>query len=192
VPGGSDLNTGRALPLLAILVAASLVACGHSSPPAPTLPAVTTTTLPIEAAGHGTVILGGQVEPFTVSSCVDGPSPTTTPDATEQFRLSGAGQVGTFSFTVSVTRYESDSGAGTTTFTETAAVADRSGSSDIEARRTSINGTWLDLNDPTAKTPLITHSGSLVTVEAKFGPQDSRAGDAGIVSGILVARCPAG
>ncbi len=196
MPGGSDLNPRRAASLLVVVAVIALAACGSSSATPPTVvPTVAPTadsTRPQVTAGHGTLVLGGELEDFRVTSCADAPGAGDSPQATRQFLLVGSGEAGSLPFTVTVTRFVSDGAAATPTYTETATVATGSGDqlSGIEAKRSSVAGKWLDLNDPAATTALINRSGSLVTIDAKFGPEGSRAGDPDITTGVLTARCP--
>lgn len=175
-----------------MLVASSLLAaCSGSSEAPPTTAGTTSATLPSVRPGQGVVVLSGDSQRFTVNSCVDGPAVGDTPEATQQFRMGGSGNDGTVDFAVTATRYSSTTGAGTT-LTETVSVTSGRGEAElgIEARRTSLNGRWLDLKQPGAATPLLARRGKLVTVTGRFGPAGSRAGDKGIVAGQLVARCP--
>ncbi|WCO67438.1 hypothetical protein PO878_01730 [Iamia majanohamensis] len=94
-----------------------------------------------------------------------------------------------------VTRYLSDTGAGEPVVTETARILVGAGDDarGLEATRTTAgpDGAWLDLADPAADGPLVDRRGDEVTVEATFGPEGARAGDAGLVEGRLVLQCPA-
>lgn len=164
--------------------------CGGSSDGADPVVAPTT-TVPTIGAGEGEVTLGGEAQRFTVESCVDGPGADDTPEATQQFRLTGSGTAAGLDFAVTATRYTSDTGVGQTTITETITIT--SGTDDeavgIEAKRTQINGEWLDLNDPNAKAPLLQRTGSALTAEARFGPEGSVEGDPDITPGSFTANC---
>jgi hypothetical protein len=63
----------------------------------------------------------------------------------------------------------------------------------LEAKRTTAGaaGEWLDLADPEANTALIERRGDSYDVRGTFGPEASRAGDDGLETGRLRARCPA-
>ena len=181
--------------MLLALVACSGSSGGSDAADEPTTTAVTSTTAasagPV-AAGKGSVNLGGSEQPFTVTGCVDGPGEGDTPEATQQFRLTGTTD-GTPEFTVTITRYTSDSGNGVTTVTETATIGQGAGEAavGIEAKRTSIDGKWLDLKDPSVQSALLTRRGTLVVVDGLFGPEGSQKGDSDIVAGTIRARCPA-
>jgi len=180
-------TVARVLGVLAVLVVA---ACGSGS--SPHEPSTTTTTFPALEGGEGALLLGGSLYRFTVGRCTDGSAPGDTPQARQQFRLTGAGQVGTLPFTIAVTRYTSDTGVGGTTVTETALVTTGSGDArrGVEAKRTRVGGRWIDLAQPNADRPLIERVGATVAVGARFGPEGARVGDPDIVIGRLRARCP--
>jgi len=196
VPAGSDHRrrpfVARSAALVLGATAIALVACGGGSSDGAAPVTASTTTFPTVAAGRGVLRLGDDLERFTVTSCVDGPAADDTPEATQRFRLTGRGTAGTLAFTISVTRYSSNTGVGGTTLTETAALTSGTGDDAVglEAKRTSIAGRWLDLNDRAAATALISRSGPTVEVVARFGPEGSKVGDEGIVAGHLRARCP--
>lgn len=128
-----------------------------------------------------------------MASCTEKAGADDSPQAHQEFRLRGTGNDGSVDFTVTVTRFSSDTGKGSLTITETASVGSGTGGSalGIEAKRTSIRGDWVDLNQPAVTEPLLVRRGSLVTVDATFGPEGSVAGDEGLTPGSIRARCPA-
>ncbi len=146
------------------------------------------------APGEGLVVVGFEELTFTVTECIDGPRPDDTPEATLDHSLVGEGETDDGPFTVLVTRYTSDTGAGDPVVTETVRIVfgaddDQRG---VEAKRTTAgpDGSWLDLADPAADGPLIERTGDAYDVRATFGAITARAGDTGLDEGRLRARCP--
>lgn len=145
--------------------------------------------------GEGSAVIDREDLTFEVTACADGAAADDPPEATRESSLTGTGETAEGPFTVEVTRYRSDTGAGTPAVTETARILTGEGveARGIEAKRTTagVEGAWLDLADPDATEPLIDRSGDAVDVRATFGPEQARAGDDGLVEGRIRARCPA-
>lgn len=146
------------------------------------------------ASGEGVIVLGFEELTFTVTDCAEGPRPDDTPEATLDHSLDGEGETDEGSFTVLVTRYTSDTGAGEPVVTETARIVFGTGDDQrgVEAKRTTAGpgGAWLDLADPGADGPLIARQGDAYDARGTFGPIAARAGDDGLQEGRLRATCP--
>lgn len=182
----------------ALALVAAAAACGGNDGPGPASAEVTVpdplASLAAPDPGRGVAVLGVRELRFTVTACEEGSGTGDTPLATRELQVTGRGEGGDGPFTVTVTRYRSDTGQGVPVVTETATViyGDDDEARGIEAKRTTAGpgGTWLDLADPEADGPLVERVGDAVDVRATFGPRGARAGDAGLVEGRLRARCP--
>ena len=74
------------------------------------------------APGQGAAVIGFEELTFTVDECVDGPRPDDTPAATLDYEVRGSGRSSDGPFTVSITRFSSDTGTAGPVITETARV----------------------------------------------------------------------
>jgi hypothetical protein len=159
------------------------------------------------AAGEGVAVIGVEQLTFVVTECSEEPGEDDTEVAVRELLVAGEGETSDGPFTVEITRYRADTGAGDPILTETARiteVVDPSTTippaetsvptelSGLEARRTTggVDGAWLDLADPSADEPLISRTADSVDVRATFGPDRARAGDEGLVEGRIRATCP--
>jgi hypothetical protein len=152
-------------------------------------------TLSEPTPGQGVAVIGIEELSFTVTACTEGPREGDTPEATLDYLVEGEGDTSDGPFRVELTRFRSDTGVGEPVLTETARITfgvddDARG---LEAKRTNAgaSGTWLDLADPEATTALIERRGDSYDVRGTFGPEAGRAGDEGLETGRLRARCPA-
>lgn len=159
------------------------------------------------AAGEGVAVIGVEQLSFEVTECSEEPGEDDTDVAVRELLVAGAGETSDGPFTVEVTRYRSDTGAGATVLTESARITEVVDPattvpaaetsvpvelSGLEARRTTggAEGAWLDLADPSADEPLISRTGDSIDVRATFGPDRATAGDEGLVEGRIRATCP--
>ncbi|HEX7135441.1 MAG TPA: hypothetical protein VF228_22895 [Iamia sp.] len=150
-------------------------------------------TLTEPTPGQGVAVIGIEELSFVVTGCTEGPRPEDTPEATLDYLVEGEGDTSDGPFQVELSRFRSDTGVGELVLTETARITfgvddDARG---VEAKRTTAGGEWLDLADPEADTPLIERRGDSYDIRGTFGPEAARAGDDGLETGRLRARCPA-
>jgi hypothetical protein len=150
-------------------------------------------TLTEPTPGQGVAVIGIEELSFVITACTEGPRPEDTPEATLDYLVEGEGDSSDGPFQVELSRFRSDTGVGEPVLTETARIT--FGVDDeargIEAKRTTAGGEWLDLTDPEADTALIERRGDSYDIRGTFGPEAARAGDEGLETGRLRARCPA-
>lgn len=173
----------------------ALTGCGGDEPVAePERPLPTASTSTVPAVGRGVVVVGPDRLDFEVRGCTDEPEANDRPQAHRVFLMTGDGIVDDRPFTVETVRFESiGDGSDARTVTETVRITTGTGDAvvGIEAERTGIEGTWLDLRDPEADGALIVEEGDVVRAAGTFGPDGSAGGEANVLEGRLVARCPA-
>ena len=187
-----------------VVLAASLVliaSCGGggddgASPTTSTSQGPPKATIPGSVApGKAWLALDDDAVELSVARCTDTGtgSTSTTQTAQKLSELVATGRSGSDDITVTVTEFRTDSGDAKAT-TQTVEIAAQEGEAAVglTARRSFFNERWVDLNEPSATTPLLERDGDQVIATGKFGPQGSRAGDPGIVDGALIARCPDG
>lgn len=150
-------------------------------------------TLTEPTPGQGVAVIGIEELTFVVTACTEGPRPEDTPEATLDYLVEGEGSTSDGPFTVELSRFRSDTGVGEPVLTERVRITfgvddDARG---VEATRTTAGGEWLDLTDPEADSALIDRRGDSYDVRGTFGPEAARAGDEGLDTGRLRARCPA-
>lgn len=148
------------------------------------------------APGQGAAVIGFEELSFTVEECVEGPRPDDPPEASLDYSVAGVGETSDGPFSVSVTRFRSETGVGDVVITETATIVFGTGAEErgIQSKRTTAGpgGGWLDLADADADGPLIERRGDAFDVRATFGPDTAQPGDdEGLETGRLRARCPA-
>lgn len=190
VRGGS--SPGRRLASVAVvLLVASAAGCSGSDDGnsngdgAPTTADAGPVTVPDDAAaGTGHLVLDGERTLLQVRSCALQPTTDDATGVTTELAIDADDGV---SVAVSVTR---STFAGDLPTTTDEVLVARDGVLALEAERADRSGTILDVRAPTALTRLLEVDGSLVAAEGVFGPTGSRDGDAGLVEGSLVLRCP--
>jgi hypothetical protein len=204
----------RALSLAVLVLTVPLVAgCGGGDDDGGGPDGTTEETAPDPFAldepdpGRGVAVIGVEQLAFEVTECSEEPGADDTEVAVRELLVAGEGETSDSPFTVEITRYRSDTGAGDPVLTETARITEvvdpattipESETSvpvelgGLEARRSTggADGAWLDLADPSADGPLIAQTGDSVDVRATFGPDRARAGDEGLVEGRIRATCP--
>ena len=139
------------------------------------------------------VVVGPDRLDFDVRGCTDEPGVDDRPQAHRVFLMDGDGTIGGRPFTVETVRFESiGDGSDALAVTETVRITTGTGDAvvGIEAERTGIAGTWLDLRDPGATGALIVQDDDVVRAEGTFGPDGSAEGEPNVLAGRLVARCP--
>jgi hypothetical protein len=172
-----------------------LTGCGGDEPAAePDRPLPTASTSTVPAVGRGVVVVGPDRLDFEVRGCTGEPAPNDRPQAHRVFQMDGDGTIDGQPFTVETVRIESiGDGTDRLTVTETVRITTGAGEAveGIEAERTGIEGTWLDLRDPEADRALIVQEDDVVRAAGTFGPDGSVGGEANVLAGRMVARCPA-
>jgi hypothetical protein len=145
------------------------------------------------APGQAWIRLGTDIVSLEVGSCSIQGSQMTQATAQLDYELVATGTVDGDDLTVTADQVRSDSGdAKAVTQTVTITAPKGSGLVGLQAKRSRVGDRWLDLNDRAATGPLLERHGRQVEVDARFGPQGSKAGDAGIVDGAFIAECPEG
>jgi hypothetical protein len=156
------------------------------------MPTASTSTVP--ELGRGVVAIGPDRLEFEVRTCTVEPAADDRPSSHRVFLMEGDGTVDDEQFAVQAVRYEA-SGAeeASLTVTETVRITIGTGEAieGVEAERSGVGDRWLDVRDAGADRPLLVNDGDVVRAEGTFGPDGSSAGEASVLSGRLVARCPA-
>lgn len=134
--------------------------------------------------GVGHLVLDGERTLLQVRSCALEPTTDPATGVTTELAIDADDGV---SVAVSVTRSTFTGDLPTTT--DEVLVA-RDGALAFEAERADRSGTILDVRAPGALSPLLEVDGTRVSAAGIFGPTGSRDGDAGLVEGSLVLRCP--
>jgi hypothetical protein len=175
-----------------VLLVAGTVGCSSSGDDgngegdgAPTTADAGPVTAPADTeAGTGHLVLDGERTLLQVRSCALEPTTDGATGVTTELAIDADDGV---SVAVSVTR---STFAGDLPTTTDEVLVARDGVLALEAERADRSGTILDVRAPTALTRLLEVDGGLVAAEGVFGPTGSRDGDAGLVEGSLVLRCP--
>lgn len=142
-------------------------------------------TLPEDAdPGIGYLVLDGEPTLLFVRTCEMEPVLDPATGVTTELVVDLDDQI---SRAVSLTR--SSIGGDLPTTTDEVLVADDDVIT-LDASRADRSGTLLDLRAPGALEPLFEIEGTLVRATGVFGPPSSRAGDAGLVEGSILLRCP--
>jgi hypothetical protein len=182
--------------LLLVAGLALLAGCskGDDEPVAPsTTAAATKATVPDSVdPDEGWLTLETDAVHLEVTACTGVEATSTSQTARQVFELVATGKAGSDEITVTATQEESsvDAKAVTQTITVTSGTgADLVG---LQAKRSYFGGRWVDLLEPSAKTPLFEQDGKQIEATAKFGPQGSKVGDKGVVDGAFIAECPEG
>jgi hypothetical protein len=174
---------------VAVLLVLGLSACGSDGgSSAPSTPFTTAPPDTIAAQrGEGEVVVDGVSHPVTVTSCDLLPSVDPATGVTTVFALEGTSADPATPFALEVTRQQT-SGAATTT-TDTVTYAPEDGEA-LQAQRAELNGAFVDLRHPGVGVAMLDIADDGVSGEGEAGPPGSVAGDPGVVTVSLVARCP--
>jgi hypothetical protein len=163
-----------------------------ATPSSPGSPSTTTTTLPPATLppsvdpGHGALAVGPTLVRVGITVCNLTPTTDAATGVRTDVLVSGDDGKGG---SLSISQRETSGANATQTVTET--ITYTSGGNTLESSRIQIGGAYHDLRDPAATGPLFTVNGDTVRGTGLFGGPGSGPGDPTLVSGSLLARCPA-
>lgn len=172
--------------LVAGLVVAACAGDGGSSAPATPFTTAPPDTIAAQP-GEGEVVLDGASHAVTVTSCDLLPSVDPATGVTTVFTMQATSADAAAPFALEVTRQQTSGAATTTTDTMTYAP---DGGEALQAQRAELNGAFVDLRRPGVGVAMLDIAEDGVEGDGTAGPPGSVAGDPGVVTLSVVARCP--